>query len=311
MNYSLHQLDIFLKVIELQSISKAAEALYLTQPAVSIQMKNFQDQFRLPLFHITGRKFFVTEFGAEVARSARRIKEETKAIEVSENAYMGLLVGKLHISSVSTGKYIIPYYLSEFLRIHPTVGLELNVTNKNKVVDNIRKNEVDFGLISVDVPDLEYRSLELFQNILHFVGNESIVPHQGKSTVEMFQEYPIILREQGSGTRALMEQFMSTHRIVLRNKLELSSDEAVKQAIVAGLGYSIMPLIGLKNELQLHQLHVLKLEGLPILTHWKLVWNPKRVLTPVASAFVRYLEDRKQHVKETYFHWQNEYSQVF
>lgn len=144
MNYTLHQLRIFLKVVEAESITKAAEALHLTQPAVSIQLKNLQDQFDIPLTEVVHKRLFITDFGKEIARAAENILNEVDAITFRTQAFKGELSGRLRISSVSTGKYVIPYFLSEFLQQHNSVELELDVTNKARVVENLWNNEVDF-----------------------------------------------------------------------------------------------------------------------------------------------------------------------
>ena len=148
MNYTLNQLQIFLKVVQTQSVTRAAEELHLTQPAVSIQLRNFQEQFDIPLTEVIGRRIYITAFGREVAESVENILEQVQAINFKTMAYRGQLSGRLTISTVSTGKYILPYFLSSFLTMHPGIELMMDVTNKNKVVDNLNSNEVDFALVS-------------------------------------------------------------------------------------------------------------------------------------------------------------------
>ncbi|MFT6282473.1 MAG: DNA-binding transcriptional LysR family regulator, partial [Salibacteraceae bacterium] len=149
MNYTLHQLKIFLEISQSKSITRTAEKLYLTQPAISIQLKNFQDQFSIPLTEVVGRKLYVTDFGMEIAKAAKKIIEEVDAINYKTLSYKGKLSGKLRISVASTGKYVMPYFLSEFIREHKGVELIMDVTNKSKVVRSLELNEVDFALVSV------------------------------------------------------------------------------------------------------------------------------------------------------------------
>ena len=149
MNYTLHQLQIFLKVSRIQSITKAAEELYLTQPAVSIQLKNFQDQFPIPLTEVVGRKLYITDFGKEIALAAEKILNEVSTIDYKTLAYQGKLSGRLKISVVSTGKYVMPYFLNDFMNHNNGVELLMDVTNKTKVVKSLERNEVDFALVSV------------------------------------------------------------------------------------------------------------------------------------------------------------------
>ena len=134
MNYTLHQLQIFLKITQTKSITKAAEELFLSQPAVSIQLKNFQDQFDIPLTEVVGRKLYVTDFGKEIAIVAERILNEVQNINFKTLAFKGQLSGKLRLSVVSTGKYVIPFFLSEFLKEHDGIELVMDVTNKSKVI---------------------------------------------------------------------------------------------------------------------------------------------------------------------------------
>lgn len=149
MNYTLRQLQVFLKVSEKQSITKAAEELFLTQPAVSIQLKNFQDQFSIPLTEVVGRKLYVTDFGKEIASAAEKIVNQVQAINYKTLSYQGNLTGRLKISVVSTGKYVMPYFLSNFMRKNDGVDLIMDVTNKAQVVRALEENTVDFALVSV------------------------------------------------------------------------------------------------------------------------------------------------------------------
>lgn len=148
MNYTLHQLQIFLKITELQSITKASEELHLTQPAVSIQLKNFQDQFPIPLTEVVGRRLFITDFGKEIAVAAEKIVNQVQEINYRTMAYQGKLSGRLKISVVSTGKYVMPYFMSEFMSEHNGIDLIMDVTNKTKVIRSLELNEVDFALAS-------------------------------------------------------------------------------------------------------------------------------------------------------------------
>lgn len=305
MNYTLHQLQVFLKVTEAKSITKAADELHLTQPAVSIQLRNFQDQFEIPLTEIIGRKLFVTDFGKEIALAAERILAEVNAINFKTSAFKGLLSGKLKISIVSTGKYVMPFFLSEFIKNNHGIELEMDVTNKAKVVKSLRNNEVDFALVSTLPKDLVLESSILMENKLFLIGNKSMEIKMHSKTEEILINYPLIYREEGSATRIAMENFLSKSGIVSNMKLQLASNEAVKQAIIAGLGYSVMPLIGLKNELENGDLKIIPLKGLPIKSDWRLVWLKNKSLSPVAKAYLAFIEQKKESIFEEYFSWIN------
>lgn len=307
MNYTLHQLLIFLKITKMQSITKAAEELYLTQPAVSIQLKNFQDQFEIPLTEVVGRKLYVTDFGKEIAVAAEKILEEVNAINYKTMAYKGQLAGKLKVSVVSTGKYVIPYFLSDFLKRHEGIELQLDVTNKAKVVEHLEKNEVDFALVSLFPENLPVEKEELMENKLYLVGNNAQKFVEEEYGISIFEQLPLIYREEGSGTRKEMENFITENKISVQKKMELTSNEAVKQAIIAGLGYSIMPLIGLKNELNNGDLQIIPVQNFPIRSMWNLIWVKNKRFSPVAKAFLAYIREAKADIIREKFDWFENY----
>ena len=244
MNYTLNQLRIFLKVVQTESITKASEILHLTQPAVSIQLKNFQDQFEIPLTEVIGRRLYITDFGREIADAAEKILEEVNTIASKTEAYKGKLTGKLKISVVSTGKYVMPYFLVDFLKQHTGIELLLDVTNKAKVIESIEKNEVDFSLVSVLPSNMKLDKIELMQN---------------------------------------------------------------KLFVIAGLGYSIMPLIGIKNELNDGSLRIIPVKGFPIKSVWNLIWLKEKKLSPVAQAFLNYVRKEKSNIIKEKLDWFEKY----
>jgi DNA-binding transcriptional LysR family regulator len=307
MNYTLNQLQIFLKVVQTQSVTKAAEEMHLTQPAVSIQLKNFQDQFDIPLTEVVGRKIYITDFGREIAISAENIINQVYEINYKTLAFKGQLTGKLRISVVSTGKYVMPNFLTEFINQNPGVELLMDVTNKNKVIKSLENNEVDVALVSVLPNNMNIEKLDLLQNKLFLVGNVKTKFKKGLKIHEIFKDLPLIFREKGSGTRHTMEQFFAQNDISVLKKMELTSNEAVKQAVMAGLGYSIMPLIGIGNELHLNQVQIIPIKGLPITTTWSLIWLKEKRHTPVSQAFLDHLTNQKSDIVHKKFSWYEQY----
>ncbi len=293
MNYTIHQLKIFLKVVQTQSVTKTSAALFMTQPAVSIQLKNFQNQFDIPLTEVVGRRLYITDFGREVAVIAEQAIHELEKINHLRQAYKGILSGRFSLSVASTGKYIIPYFLNDFVAQHPSIDLKLDVTNKTKVVKSLRNNEVDFALISVIPDKLVLEEELLLDNKLYLVG----------STSDKEEDKPLIYRESGSATRAAMESYFKRLEGKQRKRLELTSNEAVKQAVIAGMGYSIMPLIGMKNELLNQQIYIIPSPELPIQTEWRLVWLKGKKFSPVSQAFLDYTRREKQRILATHFAW--------
>ena len=307
MNYTLNQLQIFLKVVQTQSVTRAAEELHLTQPAVSIQLKNFQEQFDIPLTEVIGRRIYITAFGREVAESVENILEQVQAINFKTLAYRGQLSGRLTISTVSTGKYILPYFLSSFLTMHPGIELMMDVTNKNKVVDSFNSNEVDFALVSELPKTIQTDQLDILQNKLFFVGKTKIHLEKEQSLKDFFNNLPLIYREQGSGTRKIMENFIEGNDIRVTKKMELTSNEAVKQAILAGFGFSIMPLIGIKRELLNKELHIIPLPGLPIISTWQLIWLKGKKHGPISLSLINHIEKEKEKIVNEVFSWHENY----
>jgi DNA-binding transcriptional LysR family regulator len=302
MNYTLNQLQIYLKVVQTLSITKASEELNLTQPAVSIQIKNFQAQFEIPLIEIIGKKIYITDFGMEIAKSAEGIIDQVYAINYKTMAFKDQLLGRLKVSIVSTGKYVLPYFLTEFLNSNPGVEISIDVTNREKVFHNLENNEVDFSLISTDINSPSFEFIDILENDLYLIGNAETAKRNPTFTLREFnKELPLIFRENGSGTRKIMENYLKKQGIHILKKIELVSNEAVKQAIMAGLGYSIMPIIGIKNELKSGQLVIIKRSGLPISTTWKLIWHKEKKPSPVAKAFMDYIIDKKEEIRKTHF----------
>lgn len=307
MHYTLNQLQIFLKIVQTQSVTKASEELHLTQPAVSIQLRNFQEQFDIPLTEVIGRKIYITDFGKEIAKAAEIIIQQMQSINYKTMAYKGQLTGRLKISVVSTGKYVMPYFLSQFMQQHPGIELQMDVTNKQKVVESLENNEVDFALVSILPKNLAIEKIDLLENKLFLVGNTIEKIETQAHLKDFFENRSLIFREKGSGTRQTMEKFIEKNKISVLKKMELTSNEAVKQAVLAGLGYSIMPLIGIRNELTYNELQIIPVDELPIVTNWSLIWLKGKNHAPVSLAFLEYLQKEKSEIAHEKFSWHEKY----
>ncbi|CAM3978489.1 LysR family transcriptional regulator [Flavobacterium antarcticum] len=307
MNYTLNQLEIFLRIAQTGSVTKASQVLNLTQPAVSIQLKNFQSQFDIPLTEAIGRKIYITDFGKEIALAAENILNQVHEINYKTAAFKDQLTGRLKISVVSTAKYVMPYFLTDFLKLHPNVELVLDVTNKRTVIENLERNEVDFSLVSILPKQLEVEQMDLLSNKLYLVNGEITADLAKKNTTELFEDLTLLFREEGSGTRQTMEDYIFRNEIKVAKKLQLTTNEAVKQAIIAGMGSSILPLIGLKNELINNDLHIIPIKNLPIKTMWSLIWLKNKKHSPVASAYLAYLAQNKDRIIAEKFDWYDNY----
>jgi len=254
----------------------------------------------MPLFEVIGRQVYITDFGHEIATVVDEILFQVSEIHFRSKTFQGDLAGKLKIASVSTGKYVMPYFLTDFIKIHSGVELSMDVTNRENVLSRLERNEVDFALLSVLPPKLKIGRIELLTNELYLVGNRGVQQNEIQSISEL-QEHSLIYIEPGSATRLSMEDFIEKKNLDGLKKFELTSNEAVKQAIIAGLGISIMPKIGLRNELKSGDLKILKMKGLPIVTHWNLIWLKGKKITQVAKSYLEYLEENKSEISKTYF----------
>lgn len=307
MNYTLHQLEIFEKIATMRSVTKASEALFLSQPAVSIQLKNFQNQFSVPLFEVIGRQIYITEFGEEIVIAARKILEEAKAIAYSSQIYQGKVAGKLKIAVVSTAKYAIPYLLTDFINAHDEVDLVMDVTNKASVIKSLESNEVDIAMVSTIPKKMAIERIELMKNKLFLIAGKDVKVKDGHISKKDFEKLPLIYREQGSATRLAMEKYITSRQLVTSKKMELTSNEAVKQAVIAGLGVSIMPLLGIKNSLAAHDLQIVHAKGLPIESHWNLIWLKSKNQSVVVKAFIKHIQENKKALINEHFGWFEEY----
>jgi DNA-binding transcriptional LysR family regulator len=278
----------------------------MTQPAVSIQLKNLQDQFEIPLTEVIGRKLHVTDFGFELAAIAEDILNNVSTIQHKALSFKGLLAGKLSIASVSTGKYIMPYFLSDFLKKHPHIDLRLDVSQREKVIKSLEENSVDFALVSVAPENLEVNQEILMPNKLFLVAPGEIeLPEQSLPDSAQLGNIPIIFREKGSGTRLVLEQYLDKFHVNPMVKLELTSTEAVKQAVIAGLGVSVLSVFSIRYELMEKALKIIPYKGFPLLSEWRLIWLKEKKLSPVAQAYLAFIRREKSAIFQQKFSWVN------
>ncbi|MGZ5245506.1 MAG: LysR family transcriptional regulator [Flavitalea sp.] len=303
MKYTLHQLQVFAQVVQTKSITRAAEELFLTQPAVSIQLKNFQDQFEVPLTEVVGRKLFITDFGKEVAEAAEKILNEVNAINQKTIEHKNRLSGRVKFSMVSTGNYVLPHFISPFRKANPHVDLTMDIANKGTVTSALENNEIDFALVSMIPGNLKLESVELLEDKLFLVANRD---HKLKATIEplnYIESLPLIHREGGSAIRQAIDQFAHDNNLKLQKFMEVSGNEAIKQAVIAGLGYSFLPLMSMKNELNNGELKIIPLEGLPLKFNWNLVWMKDKNLSPAAVALLDFIRKNKEKIVQEKFTW--------
>ena len=193
----------------------------------------------------------------------------------------------------------MPYFLGDYLKQNSGVDLTMDVTNYSQVLSSLLQYEIDFALISDDPENIKFEKFDLIQNELFLVGsNTSSNTLSGEKAIT---ESTFLFREEGSRTRLVMENFIAKNKIKIKKKIELTSNEAVKQAVIAGIGYSIMPLIGIRNEIENGLLKIIPMKGLPIQTTWRLIWLKEKRLSPIAESYLQYLEKEKETIIKNYF----------
>jgi DNA-binding transcriptional LysR family regulator len=269
---------------------------------VSVQLKKFQDYFDNPLYEVIGRKLHLTDFGLEIAAVCRATMQEAQQLKNKSKEHKGELWGTLKISVVSTAKYVMPYLLSDFLRINPGIDLKMDVTNKKAVLESLGKNEIDFAMVSTLPENIQIEKIQLMPNKLHLIGSKNM-PMITELNEKLGSSHTFIFREKGSATRQIMETVLKEKKVSIAKQLQLTSNEAVKQAVLAGLGYSIMPLIGLKNALQSGDVKIMPVDGLPVTTNWHLIWLKNKKFGAAQTAFLNYLKEEKDTILHDKFQW--------
>lgn len=290
MHVTLRQLNAFAAVARNLSFTRAAEDLNLSQPAVSMQVKQLEGQIGQPLFEQMGKKIYLTEAGNEVYRYTRAILGEIDDMEAAIASLIGLERGVLSISVATTAHYFAPKLLSIFYERFPGVDVRLDVTNRQTLLHQLADNAVDMVIMGRPPKEMELEYGSFMENPLVVIAPPDHPFSKERSIqVNRLGDESFIVREKGSGTRSAMERFFKQHKIKLHTTMEVSSDEAIKQSVQAGLGLSIMSRDAVQMELQLGRLITPDILHFPILRHWYVMHRKGKRLSPVAQAFKDFL----------------------
>jgi DNA-binding transcriptional LysR family regulator len=292
MNITLRQLKVFAAVAKHLSFTRAAEELHLTQPAVSMQVKQLEGQLESSLFEQLGKKIYLTEAGEEVYHYSRTISQQLDDMETALSNLKGLEHGKLRISVATTANYFAPHLLATFTQRFPNVNVILDVTNRQTLLRQLAENEVDMVIMGTPPVEMDLEAGAFMENPLvligppghHLVGKQQI-------PLKALEDEVFLLREPGSGTRSAMERFFAQHEISITASMEVSSDEAIKQSVQAGLGLGVMSQDALQMELTLERLKILDAEFFPIQRSWFVVHRKGKRLSAIAQAFKDFLLD--------------------
>ncbi len=286
MNVTFRQLKLLEAVARLSSFTRASEELHLTQPAVSTQIKQLEDEVGMPLFEQLGKKIFLTEAGREMYEFSRNIARQFVDIESVLDDMRGVKRGSLKLVATATCKYFAPYLLAGFSKLHDNVQVHLEITNRENVVTALQENVPDMAIMGTPPDEIPLNYRAFMENPLVVIAHpEHPLVHEQRIPLEELLKENFILREKGSGTRNAVERFLQGRNLSVTATMEMSRNEAIKHAVMAGLGLGIVSLHTLEFELKLKKLAILSVEGFPIMKEWYLVTRSGKRMSPIAQAF--------------------------
>jgi DNA-binding transcriptional LysR family regulator len=287
---SLRQLEVFEAIARLGSFTRAAEELHLSQPTVSMQIKKLADAYAMPLFEQIGKKVYLTDAGRALHAFTRELLDHFARFEMALADMKGLKRGTLRVAVVSTAEYFAPRLLGPFCQQHPGVDVSLKVLNREGALERLADNQDDLYVLGQPPEGLDVVAEPFLANPL-VVLSPADHPLTGKRRVPLARlaDEPFLMREPGSGTRAATERLFAEHGLAMKVRMELGSNEAIKQAIVGGLGVSVLSRHTLALDASYGALAVLDVVGFPIKRQWYVVYPNGKQLSVVARAFLDYL----------------------
>lgn len=290
LHLTLRQLKVFESVARNLSYSRAADELHLTQPAVSMQIKQLEDNISLPLFEHLGKRIYLTEAGRELYQYSRAISQQLADMEVALDELKGMERGKLNISVVTTANYFAPHLLARFCQRYRGVTVSLNVSNREAVLKQLADNLIDLAIMGQPPENLDIDSESFMENPLVVVAPPDHPLCQERNIpVKRLANETFLVRESGSGTRSAMERFFAAHKIKINKGMETDTTEAIKQAVQAGMGLGIMSQHTAELELETGRLKILDVQGFPIIRYWHVVNRKNKRLSGVANTFKEFL----------------------
>ncbi len=286
----LPQLAVFESAARLGSFTRAAEEMHLAQPTVSTQIKKLSDTLGLPLFDQIGKKLHVTPAGTALQEGCRDVFAAFGRIEETLAGLRGLEGGSLRLAASTTGKYFAPRLLAAFVGLYPKIEVSLRIHNRQALIDRLVRNDDDLYIFSNPPTEQEVVCQPILPNpMVLFARADHPLARQGKIPFAALAEEPFLMREAGSGTRLVTNEIFDRHGIEPRTRMELSTNEAIKQVILAGLGVSILSRYTLGIDCEPRQLTVLDVEGLPLERQWQFVYPVGKQVAPAARAFMDFV----------------------
>lgn len=294
---TLQQFSVFEAVARLGNFTRAGEELYMAQPTVSMQIKKLTETIGLPLFEQVGNHVHVTETGRELQTTCREIFQTLVNIEDRLSSIRGLESGRLQLAVSTTGKYFAPRMLAAFVQQHPGIDVALQIHNRQALRNRLVENADDLYLFADPPGDLEVVVQKILPNpMVVFARSDHVLAKRKRIAFERLAQEPFLMREPGSGTRAIAEEIFARHGLQPHVKMQLSTNEAITQAILAGLGISIMSRYTLGLDVEQNQLVRLDVEGFPLERHWYFVYPIGKQLSMAAQAFMDFTRENVQQL---------------
>ncbi|BAZ92904.1 transcriptional regulator [Thiohalobacter sp. COW1] len=291
MNVTLRQLRIFEAVARHLSFTRASEELHLTQPAVSMQIKQLEQAVGLPLLDQQGKKTYLTEAGEEMYRYACAVTDKLEEAAQVFEELKGMRRGHMSIAVASTANYFAPRLLATFFQRYPDVTVSLDVTNREGLLRALAENETDLVIMGKPPEDMDLVAENFMDNPLVVIAptNHPLTRKRSRIPFAALASETFLIRERGSGTRSAMERHFAQHGLELSSTMEMGTSEAIKQGVEAGLGLGLLSLHTLEMELALKRVAILDVETFPIMRHWYVVHRRGKRLSTAAQAFKHFL----------------------
>ncbi|MBS1142489.1 MAG: LysR family transcriptional regulator [Proteobacteria bacterium] len=283
---TFRQLETFAAVCRLNSFTKAADALHLTQPAVSIQIKQIADTIGLPLFEQNGREIALSQAGEELLKTVRSLDDVWNRFESAIDEMKGLKRGILRVALVTTAKYFLPRMLGSFCKRYPDIDLELEIANRESIVQRLRNNQDDLYVMSYPPDDLDIVRLPFLDNDYVVIAPAAHWAVGKQLSLKDLAAEPFLFREQGSGSRHVIDRHMRETGTQLKVRLALASNEAIRDLVASGMGLSVLSRHALGNDFARHGLAILEVEGFPLKQAWNVVHLSGKILSLPAQAFL-------------------------
>lgn len=288
---TLRQLQVFEALARLNSFTRVAEEMHLTQPTISMQVKKLAEVVDLPLTEQVGKEVYLTEAGEELASVCRDVLRAFENLEENINNLKGLEGGKVRIAVVSTAQYFVPQVMLSFAEQYPNITVELEVVNREQLFERLSNNQDDIYILGQPSETIPVVSERLAVNPLVFVAKRDInLPEERILTAEDIADIPFLMREVGSGIRAQIEQVFADIGYRPNVRTVLGSNEAIRMGVLSGLGISVVSLHTVKEELRRRELRILPIKGFPIERHWYLAWPKGKTISLSAARFIETLK---------------------